>query len=178
MINPVTGDRYEFLETAADSGGERVTLLATIHTRGLLVPDHFHVLQDEHFEVKFGELTVKLDGDTRTLQAGQSIELPRGVPHNHYNAQEEPVTYQHSVSPALDFDYFIENLMGLASEGKSKNGNYGFVQQLVTLKYMDSKAFLAGTPVGVQKLLMNTVAPVARLLGYRAVYKRFSGIEK
>jgi quercetin dioxygenase-like cupin family protein len=177
-LNPQSGDKYEFLETAKDTAGERVTLKAEIHSKGQLVPEHFHVLQDETFEVLSGKLTIVLEGKSQVLSAGEKIMLPKMVAHNHYNNENAPVKYIHTVAPALDFDYFIENLIGLAADGKAKNGKYGLVQELVTLKYLDSKAFLAGIPVGVQKAMMNTIAPICRMFGYRAIYKKYSGIEK
>ena len=176
--NPINGDSYEFLETAKDSNGQRVMLKATIKSKGQLVPKHYHVFQDETFEIISGQLTIFLDGQTKTLLAGEKITFPKNIPHNHFNKEDLAVTYIHTVTPALDFDFLIENLVGLAADGKSKNGKYGLVQELVTLKYLDSKSYLAGIPVGVQKLLMNTVGPIGRLFGYRAIYKKYSGIEK
>lgn len=176
--NPINGDTYEFIETASDTNGQRVRLKATIRTNGPLVPKHFHVLQDETFEVVSGKLTVIVNQQTQTLQAGDSITLHKGIAHNHFNNETVPVTYFHSVTPALDFDYLIENLAGLAADGKSKNGSYGLVQELVTLKYLDSKSYLADIPVWVQKIMMQTVGPIGRVLGYRAIYKKYSGIEK
>jgi quercetin dioxygenase-like cupin family protein len=178
LVNPETGDVFEFLETARDTQGERVTIQTTIKSKGLLVPNHFHVLQDETFEVLSGTLTVWRQGQLDTYTDGQTVVLPKNQPHNHYNASDEPVTYVHTTTPALDFDYFIENLVGLASDGKMKNGKAGLVQELVTLKYSDSKAFLADLPVPLQKGLMNVVAPLARRLGYRAIYQKYSGFEK
>ncbi|MBA4301111.1 MAG: cupin domain-containing protein [Cyclobacterium sp.] len=178
IINPTNGDSYEFLETAKDSNGERIIMKAVIKSKGQLVPKHFHVFQDETFEVISGQLTVLFEGKTYKLSAGEKITLPKNVPHNHYNDEITSVTYLHSVTPALDFDYLIENLVGLAADGKSKNGKYGLVQELVALKYLDSKSYLADIPIGVQKILMNIIAPIGRLLGYRAIYKKYSGIEK
>lgn len=178
ITNPTSGDKYEFLETASDTNGEFVSTKATIKTKGQLVPKHIHVFQDETFEIVSGELTVWLDGKESLLVAGNKLTLPKNTPHNHYNNSGTPVTYIHTVSPALDFDYLIENLMGLATDGKSKNGKYGLMQELVTLKYLDSKTFLADMPIGIQKVLMNVIAPIGRLLGYRAIYKKYSGIEK
>ncbi|MDP3470224.1 MAG: cupin domain-containing protein [Algoriphagus sp.] len=178
IINPTNGDSYEFLETAKDSNGERIIMKAVIKSKGQLVPKHFHVFQDETFEVISGQLTVLFEGKTHKLSAGEKITLPKNVPHNHYNDEITSVTYLHSVTPALDFDYLIENLVGLAADGKSKNGKYGLVQELVALKYLDSKSYLADIPIGVQKILMNIIAPIGRLLGYRAIYKKYSGIEK
>ncbi len=178
IIDPTNGDSYGVIETAKDTNGERVTVKTMLKSKGQVVPKHFHVLQDETFEVISGQLTVLLEGKTHRISAGKKITLPKNIPHNHYNDENSPVTYLHSVTPALDFDYLIEYLVGLAADGKSKNGKYGLVQELVTLKYLDSKSFLADIPVGLQKVLMNTIAPIARLLGNRAVYKKYSGIEK
>jgi len=178
ITNPLTGDTHEYLETAQDTNGSRVVMKATIKSKGPLVPKHFHALQDESFEVLSGELTIWSDGRLTTLSAGEKVTLPKNKPHNHFNNNDTEVTYIHSVTPGLDFDYLIENLVGLAADGKSKNGKYGLVQELVTLKYLDSKSYLADIPLGIQKILMNTVGPIGRLLGYRGIYKKYSGIEK
>lgn len=176
--NPINGDTYEFLETAKDTNGGYVLLKANINSKGQLVPNHYHALQDETFEVISGIMTIWLDGKTVNLAAGEKITLPKNIPHNHYNAEDSPLCYLHRVEPALDFDYLIENLAGLAADGKSKNGKYGLIQELVALKYLDSKSYLADIPIGIQKVLMNIVGPVGRLFGYRAIYKKYSGIEK
>jgi quercetin dioxygenase-like cupin family protein len=178
MTNPTNGDTYEFVETAKDTNGASVIVKATIKSKGKLVPKHYHVYQDETFEVVSGSLTVWLDGKTKILSAGEKLTLPKNIPHNHYNNDDIPVSYIHTVTPAFDFDYLIENLIGLAADGKSKNGKYGLVQELVSLKYLDGKTYLADIPLGVQKFLMNVIAPIGRLFGYRAIYKKYSGIEK
>ena len=71
ITNPTNGDSYEFLETAKDTGGERVTLKAVIKGKGKLVPNHLHVLQDETFEVISGQLTIFFEGQTRKISAGK-----------------------------------------------------------------------------------------------------------
>lgn len=178
LQNPNTGDLYEFLETSKDTNGKRMTLKLTLKTKGELVPNHFHALQEESFEVLDGKLTIWLGGKTQVLSAGEKITLPKNVPHNHFNNEDEPVTFLQSVTPALDFEYLMENIIGLTIDGKMPNGKAGLVQELVTLKYLDSKSFLANIPVGIQKLLMNIVGPIGRLLGYRAIYAKYSGFEK
>lgn len=178
LENPITGDLFEFIETAKDTNGSYVAIKSTIKSRGKLVPNHFHAFQDEIFEVVSGKLTVWIDGKTQVYKEGEKIKLPKNKAHNHYNTEDEPLVYIHTTEPALDFDYFIENIVGMAADGKMRNGKAGLVQELVTLKYMDSKAFLADLPLGLQKVLMMTVAPLARKFGYRAFYKKYTGIEK
>lgn len=178
LIDPTNGDTYEFLETAADTQGARCTFKSTTNRKGLLVPDHFHLLQDETFEVLSGELSVRLDGAVRKLKSGEKITLLRNKAHNHYNDSDMPLTYIQSVTPALDFEYLVENLVGLSADGKRKGDGFGLMQELVTLRYLDSKAFLAGLPVWLQRIMMRTLAPIGRMLGYRAVYTKYSGFEK
>ena len=150
----------------------------TLKSKGELVPNHFHALQDEHFEVVSGKLTILLDGKKQTLKQGDKITLPKNMPHNHYNNDIETVVLIQSVSPALDFDYLLENIIGLTIDGKMPNGKAGLIQELVTLKYLDSKSYLANIPQGIQKILMNLIGPIGRMFGYRAVYKKYSDIEK
>jgi quercetin dioxygenase-like cupin family protein len=178
LTNPIDGNTFEYLQTAKDTQGERVVMKTSIKSKGQIVPNHIHLLQEETFEVLSGQLCIWLDGKSSTLSAGQKVTLPKNKPHNHYNNDDVTVTYIHSVTPALDFDYLVENLVGLAADGKGKNGKFGLMQELVVVKYLDSKTYLADIPLIVQKVLMNTIAPIGRLLGYRAIYKKYSGIEK
>ena len=48
---------------------------------GRLPPAHLHPAQDERFEVLEGTLRVVVDGEERTLAAGEAIEIPRGAVH-------------------------------------------------------------------------------------------------
>ena len=178
LVNPETGNTFEFIETAQDTNGARVTIKTTIKSKGELVANHLHLLQDETFEVISGRLTIIRNGQLHTLEAGEKITLPKNQPHNHYNQDDSPVTYIQTTTPALDFEHLIETLVGLATDGKLKNGKAGLVQELVILKYLDSKAYLSGIPLRVQDVLKNVVAPVGRALGFRAVYKQYSGFEK
>lgn len=175
---PSNGNSYEYLETAKDTHGELVVMRATVYQKGPNVPNHIHTIQEETFEVLSGKLTILENGMTRVLSAGENITFPKNKPHNHYNNHDEAVSYIQTVTPGLDIDYLVETLLGLAADGKVKNGKYGLLQELVILKYLDSKTYLADIPIGVQKVLMNIVGPMARLMGYRAIYKKYSGIEK
>jgi quercetin dioxygenase-like cupin family protein len=177
LKNPANGDVYEFLELSKDSNGERIILKQTIH-KSQLYQNHFHSVQDECFEVLTGKLTIWSEGKITTLLPGEKMILLKNKPHNHYNNNDEPVTFIQTVSPALDFEYWIENIIGLTQDGKIKNGKAGLVQDLVTLRYLDSKAFLVGIPVAIQKSFMNIIGPIGRRFGYRAIYKKYSGMEK
>ncbi len=178
LTNPITGDQYEFLETARDSNGLRVVMKATIISRGPLVPNHIHLVQDEEFKVESGTLTILSEHKTITLKQGEQKLLPKNRAHNHYNSDREPVSYIHTVRPALDFDYFIENLIGMSADPSFQKRKESPFQKIVSLRYLESKALLSDKPIYIQKFLMYFLAPIARLLGYRALYKKYTGIEK
>jgi len=51
VVNPVTGEHITFLETAADTGGERVLIDFTVQPSGFLAAPHAHP-----FGAAFGRL--------------------------------------------------------------------------------------------------------------------------
>ena len=178
LVDKYTGDSIEFIETAADTGGDRVTLKVHLKSQGKTVDDHIHLIQTESFKVLHGKMTYFLNGKEMHLTKGQHVTLPKDVPHNHYNTHPQPVEYLQTIRPAMDIDLFIENLFGLINDGKVRNGNMKFLQAMVTLKYLDSPSLLANLPRSLQRGLAAVLAPLARLLGYRAIYKKYTGVEK
>ncbi len=178
LTNNFTGDSIEFLETGIDTGGERVTIRVTQKKSGQTIDNHLHVLQDETFNVISGRLTCYQDGREYHLSAGDKLTLSKNIPHNHYSTSDEPAVYIQTITPAMDTDYFFENYFGLLNDGKIRNGKLPFFQAMVTLKYLESPSFLADIPRGLQKILATFLAPAGRLFGYRAIYKKYTGIEK
>lgn len=70
-------------------------------------PIHVHARDDETVYVIEGELTAVIDGQSRRLTAGESIFLPRGIPHQLLNMSGSPGRYILIGTPAL-FDRFLE----------------------------------------------------------------------
>jgi mannose-6-phosphate isomerase-like protein (cupin superfamily) len=70
-------------------------------------PIHVHAHDDETVYVIEGELTAVLDGRPRRLTAGESIFLPRRIPHQLMNVSGEPCRYILIGTPAL-FDRLLE----------------------------------------------------------------------
>lgn len=172
------GDRFEFIETGRNTNGARVTMLITLQSKGKRVDDHIHLVQHENFKVLSGRLTYFLNTEERYLYEGEEITLPRNVAHNHYNTGNEPVTFLQTIAPAFDIDFFIENLVCLSNDGKIKNGQMSFLQAMVVAKYLESPTRLANIPLVVQNVFVNVLGPLGRMFGYRAIYKKYAGIEK
>ncbi|WP_114752087.1 cupin domain-containing protein [Pleomorphovibrio marinus] len=178
LLDNFTGDTIEFIETSSDTNGERVTLKVTLKSKGQTVDDHIHILQDETFKVLSGRMTYLRDGEKNYISAGEEVVLPKKKPHNHYNTSDEPAVFIQTITPGIDVDLFIENLFGMINDCKVKEGKLPFLQAMVTARYLESPSRLAAIPMGLQNVLINTIGPIARMFGYRAIYKKYTGIEK
>ncbi len=76
----------------------------------------------------------------------------------------------------MNTETFFETLYGLARDGKTdENGVPNILQQAVTLNGINrGEIYLASPPVAVQKVLLATLAPVGRMLGYKDHYPKYS----
>lgn len=70
-------------------------------------PIHVHANDDETIYIIEGELTAVFDGEPRRVIAGESMFLPRGIPHQLMNMSGKPCRYILIGTPAL-FERFLE----------------------------------------------------------------------
>jgi mannose-6-phosphate isomerase-like protein (cupin superfamily) len=70
-------------------------------------PIHVHARDDETVYIIEGELIAVIEGQPRRLTAGDSVFLPRGIPHQLMNMSGNPSRYILIGTPAL-FDRFLE----------------------------------------------------------------------
>ena len=69
-------------------------------------PIHVHALDDETFYMLHGEMTAVVSGKRSPLRAGESIFLPRNVPHQLLNESVEPAHYLLLCTPS-GFEDFL-----------------------------------------------------------------------
>lgn len=171
LVNPENGEYFEFFRTAADTHGAYSTLQVLIKPGGFTPVMHKHLLQDETFEPISGKLTYIIEGqEPVTIGPGEKALLPRGLGHTHFNGGTEPLLMYQTVSPALDFEPFVEALHRHIVKGNMKKGQPPFLQLMVWMKEMEGKTCVANIPLGVQKVLANLLTPVAKWAGYKAFY--------
>lgn len=171
LINPGNGEYFEFYQTAAETGGASSTLRVLIRPGGFTPVLHKHLLQDETFEPISGRLTYIIEGQApATIGPGEKVTLPRGVGHTHYNGGPEDLLMYQSVSPALDFEPFVEALHYHILKGNIKSGQPPFLQLMIWMKELRGKTCVASIPVGVQRALAGLLAPVGKWAGYRVFY--------
>ncbi|OMH34987.1 cupin domain-containing protein [Tersicoccus sp. Bi-70] len=85
---------------------------------GWLPPVHWHPAQDEHVEVLEGELTVRLNGQQRTVPAGQSFDVAAGTEHQMWNAGATPTRVVWLTTPPLRTQEWFAEVARHRSSGR------------------------------------------------------------
>ncbi|HLM02620.1 MAG TPA: cupin domain-containing protein [Pyrinomonadaceae bacterium] len=139
-------------------------------------PVHIHENFDETFFVKQGVLSVLLNGEKKTVRAGEKIHIPKGTPHKPFNETDLPVVIENADGEGtfpVEFGYHLSQFYAVVDDLGENPSYFKLIMQLsVYGEEMDS--WLADAPsIGVQKAMRFTLAPTARLLGYKNYYEEY-----
>ena len=171
IANPRTGQRMVFLKTGTETKGELVQIDTYNPPKGVAEPEHVHPFQESGAEVLSGSLRFRVVGEVRSVKAGELITIPANTPHNFWNDGEEEAHAVQWFRPALKIDSFFEMLFGLAQDGKlNEKGLPSLWQMAVSVPYFGDEIRLSSPPWAVQRAIFAVLAPIGRLLGYRAQY--------
>jgi quercetin dioxygenase-like cupin family protein len=174
--NRVQGDRFVVREGSEDTGGERLVGDLYIRPGGAVAGKHVHAYITERFEVVAGTVRFHVDGRDEFARPGEQVEVPPGVVHDWWNVGDEVAHVLVDIRPAERFELMIENLYGLANDGKA---NARGVPRLLPLALFASEFRREGEfirpPRVVQRLLFSALAPLARARGYKAINPAYRG---
>src|SRR6185295_19787201 len=93
-----------FLVTGEETNGS-FSLLEITQRPGSEPPYHVHDLEDETIYVLEGQISFMVDGEIQELGAGQTIFLPRGIPHT-FRVRSEMARTLLYLTPAGFENYF------------------------------------------------------------------------
>jgi quercetin dioxygenase-like cupin family protein len=102
------GSAYIVRRAAAETGGEYVEMEFVLPPGCVPPPPHVHPRQVEEYEVLEGRLDVTVDGRWQTLEAGESVSVPRAALHTFRNRSGAVVRVRNWHRPAVRFEEFIE----------------------------------------------------------------------
>jgi quercetin dioxygenase-like cupin family protein len=176
--HPLTGERITFLETAATSGGERLSMEFEMRPGGDMPSTHTHPRAEERFELTAGRLRIVHAGVTRTAETGDTIIIPPGTSHAWGNPYDEPARVIIDLCPAYQMETFFETFFGLAADGlvnAKNNMPKNFLQSAVLANDFRGQLELPGAAGIALRVLASALAPLARKRGYRSQYPRYSG---
>ena len=139
-------------------------------------PEHIHTTFPEKFIVAEGTLSLLVNGEKKTLRAGESLLIPPGTPHKPFNETDSPVVVKGPFTPEYgipeQFTVFLTQAYGFFDESES---NIQPPKALFQMSRFSPKydSWLARPPVFLQKALYFVIGPTARLLGYRTYYEKY-----
>ena len=122
--NPLQKDYVTFLETSEETGGER-TLIEVEVAPGGGTDLHYHLTDDEHFEVLEGTLELRIGEAPLFLRPGDKATAYKTVTHYFRNPTNGPTRFLTELRPGSSgFEKMLKVGYGLAGDvanGASRN---------------------------------------------------------
>lgn len=171
IVNPRTGQRTKFVQTADDTANVLLQMETYHPPHNPAEPEHTHPLQESRCAVVAGSLCFCIRGVEQSVRAGESVTIPRGVAHYFWNDGDDEAYAVQEFRPALKIEDFFVTYFALARDGKlNKAGLPSILQLAVLMQEYDQEIRVTQPPRRIQQLLMWTLGPLGRLLGYRGTY--------
>ena len=174
--NPITGERVVVRVGTEDSGGQLLEVDTYIRPGGAVTGEHVHPAIEESFTVVRGRVGFRIDGRESIAQLNQRLRVPAGAAHDWWNAGEEEAHVIVEIRPGARFEEMARNLFGLAQDGKTNSkGMPNLLQAAIFAREFSDVLYFTKPPLVVQRLLFGVLAAIARVLGYRGSYPKYSG---
>jgi len=168
QVIEVPGERLQFLETGRQTNGQALSFdcvrdpVQDPDFRLRREDGHVHPHQEERFEVIAGSARFLIGDREVVLTAGQTGVVPPNTIHTWMALGGKPVRVKAEFRPALDTGEWFHRL-----HGPLERGEMGLLEATVIQSEYQGAVWPA-YPKWMWKLLVKILAPIGRLLGYKA----------
>jgi mannose-6-phosphate isomerase-like protein (cupin superfamily) len=157
-----TGEVLELRRLRQD-GQVILELRGSLPPRSEGPPLHIHHAEDEYGDVTNGTLSAVVGGQRVEAGPGQSVQLPRGVPHRWWNAGDEPLAFNGRARPVVDLDRYLQAVFEVVNAGPPGRPPLFYLAHL-SLRHRQTQTVLV-MPPALQAVLFRVVVAVGTLLG-------------
>jgi len=126
-------------------------------------PMHIHHREDEEGVITAGTLSAEADGQGLTAGAGQTVRLPRGVPHRWWNQGDQPLAFEGCTRPAVDLDRYLQAVFEVMNAGAPNRPPLFYLAHLA-LRHRRTQTVLV-MPLAIQAILFRVVVALGTVLG-------------
>jgi hypothetical protein len=173
------GLRMTLIMTPAASGDTRLEMEWLVPPgKRLVAADHYHPDGPEVWRLLEGTAGYRLDGAEHVAAAPFEYEVPASTSHGHpWNAGEGELMVRQVIASerpiaelAGGIQGYFETFFSFAQRGQARDGGEigGRLQNLLTIHdLLLPGTFLAGPPRWTQRLVLGTLAALARATGKR-----------
>ena len=170
LDNPVSGERFIFTKTAADTAGELVAVEFVVDPGGRVPGGHVHPIQEERFEVVSGTMRFRKGRDTVLAGPGDALTVPPATYHRFANAGDSPAVLRVEVRPALRMEQLWETVVALAQQGRTfRSGLPRPVDLALFMREFEQEV----QPPLAPGLVRAATAPLAWLATRRGLSRRY-----
>ncbi|MFN8653648.1 MAG: cupin domain-containing protein [Gemmatimonadales bacterium] len=162
LVNRHTGEVLE-LTRHLEAGVPVLRLQGSLPPRQEGPPRHVHHLEDEEGRVTAGVLTAQVGGETLQFTPGESVRLPRGVPHRWWNAGDEPLAFEGWARPVVDLDRYLQGVFEIMNAGPPGRPPLFYLAHLAVRHRRTQTVLLMPGPL--QAAFFRVVVFVGTLLG-------------
>ena len=162
LENRHTGEVLE-LRRRRDQGVLVLELRGTLPPHREGPPLHVHRFEDEIGKITAGTLSGVVGGRPVRAGPGESVTLPRGVPHRWWNEGDELLAFEGQVRPLVDFDQYLQAVFEVMNAGPSGRPPLFYLAHLA-VRHRHSQAVLV-MPGPIQALVFRIALVIGTLLG-------------
>ena len=109
--------KFSNLLRRCDRGQLILELRGTLPPHQQGPPLHIHHFEDEDGTVTAGTLSAIVGDRTITAGPGESVTLPRGVPHRWWNDGDTQLAFHGTVRPLADLDRYLQAIFEVINAG-------------------------------------------------------------
>ncbi len=174
--NPITGEIAGVLTFPEETNGKNMKGVLISPAGATGPPEHYHPNYVEEFTIIEGEFIFLYKKEEILLKAGDKLSVKPNEPHTFRTTDKHGLNaFVVVVRPPGLLTELVKTLYGLAHEGKTnKRGEPGFLQAMALAKSLSEDTVFTNPPPMVQKIMASIFAPVASMLGYKAIYPEYS----
>jgi quercetin dioxygenase-like cupin family protein len=172
--NPITGERYRWQLTSAETGGELARAEVRVRPGGGSTIEHVHPYSEERFEVLAGRMILEVNGFRQVLVRGDRGRVGAGVPHRWWSSStgDEELRVLLEVRDPRGYEAMIDDAFVAARTGQIDES--GRMRPLSAAMFLDRhrESFRPTRPP--EWALRVAVPPLARLARAARVQGRAS----
>jgi mannose-6-phosphate isomerase-like protein (cupin superfamily) len=145
------------------NGNQVLELWGTLPAHREGPPLHIHHLENEEGRVISGILSVEIRGERIDAGPGQTVRLPRGVPHRWWNQGDQPLEFEGRAYPVADLDQYLQAIFEILNAGAPNRPPLFYLAHLA-MRHRRTQAALV-MPRPIQAVLFRVLVAVGTILG-------------
>jgi hypothetical protein len=163
LKNRHTGEILQMQRVREANGQVILIVEGSLPPRSSGPPLHVHFKEHEQGRVAAGILGAIVGNKKITVQAGEPVDLPPGVPHRWWNAGEDLLEFKGRVVPVIDLDRFLQAIFAVVNASHSGRPSLFYVAHILRRHRQTQE--LRAVPVAIQKIVFPVVMLIGLILG-------------